>query len=79
MPLKDIHVLIEWRIDSQLQTMVIVNEKPVGLNHVSRYTCLDQEQQDIQSDMVCCGLGSLTKGTFRASNDVPPSQVHRSW
>ena len=25
-------------------------------------------------DMVCCGLGSLTKGTFRASNDVPPSQ-----
>ena len=24
-------------------------------------------------DMVCCGLGSLTKGTFRASNDVSPS------
>ena len=22
--------------------------EPVGLNHVSRYTCLDQEQQDIQ-------------------------------
>ena len=30
-------------------------------------------------DMVCYGLGSLTKGTFRASNDVSPSQVHRSW
>ena len=28
-------------------------------------------------DTVCCRLGSLTKGAFRASNDVPPSQVHR--
>ena len=25
------------------------------------------------------GLGSLPKSTFRASNDVPSNQVHRSW
>ena len=37
---------------------------------------LIQSNRKSSQDMVCCVLGSLTKDTFRANNDVSPSQAH---
>ena len=58
---------ISWKVSKEFKnaSAVEVHEREaVGLNHVSRYTCLDQEQQDIPAEprYGLVWVGELDKG-----------------
>ena len=60
----------------QVNAVGVREREPVRLNHFSRYTCLDQEQQDIQLRYDLLWVWELDKGhilgLYISSNDVPP-------